>query len=171
MEKTLSRIILTRIWVIRLGGMTLKTCFFLGHRDAPESLRTQLEESVLRHITEYGVDHFTVGRYGNFDRMAYRTVREMKKRYAVTLSLLLPYHPFDCPVPVPEGFDNTFYPPGMETMPKRAAIIQANRYMIRHSDFLICYDRVQVGNTRELVEEARRRERRGLMQITNLYVG
>ena len=146
----------------------MKTCFFLGHRDAPELLRTQLKESVLRHITEYGVDHFTVGRYGNFDRMAYQTVLELKRHYAVTLSLLLPYHPFDCPVQVPEGFDHTFYPPGLETVPKRAAIIQANRYMIRNSDYLICYDRGQIGNTRELVEEARRRERRGLIRVENL---
>ena len=149
----------------------MKTCFFLGHRDAPETLMKALEESVRRHITEYGVEHFTVGRYGNFDRMAYQTVCEMKKRYDVTLSLLLPYHPFDCPVQVPEGFDHTFYPPGMETVPKRAAIIHANRYMIRHSDYLICYDRGQIGNTRVLVEEARMKEQRGLIQITNLYVG
>ena len=146
----------------------MKTCFFLGHRDAPETLMKALEESVFRHITEYGVDHFTVGRYGNFDRMAYQTVCEMKKRYDVTLSLLLPYHPFDCPVQVPEGFDHTFYPPGMETVPKRAAIIQANRYMIRHSDYLICYDRGQIGNTRVLVEEARRREGKGLIKVENL---
>ncbi len=146
----------------------MKTCFFLGHRDAPETLMKALEESVFRHITEYGVDHFTVGRYGNFDRMAYQTVCEMKKRYDVTLSLLLPYHPFDCPVQMPEGFDHTFYPPGMETVPKRAAIIQANRYMIRHSDYLICYDRGQIGNTRVLVEEARRREGKGLIKVENL---
>ncbi len=147
----------------------MKTCFFLGHRDAPETLMKALEESVFRHIIEYGVDHFTVGRYGSFDRMAYQTVCEMKKRYDVSLSLLLPYHPFDCPVRVPEGFDHTFYPPGMETVPKRAAIIQANRYMIRHSDYLICYDRGQIGNTRILAEEARRKERGGLIKVENLF--
>lgn len=146
----------------------MRTCFFLGHRDTPESVRKRLEESVLRHITAYGVTHFTVGRYGSFDRMACHAVREAKKRYDVTLSLLLPYHPFDCPVQVPEGVDNTFYPSGMESVPRRAAIVQANRYMIRHSDFLICYDAGWPGNTHALVEAARRRAAKGLLCVENL---
>ncbi len=48
-------------------------------------------------------------------------------------------HPFDRPIPTPPGFDGTFYPPGMETVPKRAAIVRANRYMVDHSDYLIAY--------------------------------
>lgn len=146
----------------------MKTCFFMGHRDTPESVRERLEESVLRHITAYGVTHFTVGRYGSFDRMAYQVGREAKKHYDVTLALLLPYHPFDCPVQAPEGVDNTFYPPGMERVPKRAAIVQVNRYMIRHSDFLICYDTGWPGNTHALVEAAMRREVKGLLCVENL---
>ena len=148
----------------------MKTCFFLGHRDAPDSLRPLLEESIVRHITAYGVTHFTVGQHGRFDALVMQALREAKRRHPVTLSLLLAYHPFDRPVEVPEWFDDTFYPPGMEQVPKRAAIMQANRYMIRNSDYLICFDRGQVGNTRELVEVARRRELNGMMQVENLVV-
>lgn len=32
-----------------------KTCFFIGHRDAPDSLAPELDALVERHITEYGV--------------------------------------------------------------------------------------------------------------------
>ena len=48
----------------------MATCFFIGHHDAPASVRPFLDAAVERHINEFGVTSFTVGRYGNFDRMA-----------------------------------------------------------------------------------------------------
>ena len=33
------------------------------------------------------------------------------------LTLLLPYHPAERPIPTPDGFDSTFYPLGMESVP------------------------------------------------------
>ena len=64
---------------------------------------------------------FVVGRYSRFDALA------AKKRHPeVTLTLLLPYHPCDHPTPTPPGFDGMFYPPGMEMVPKHAAIVRAN---------------------------------------------
>lgn len=149
--------------------MNIKTCFFIGHRDAPGSLLPLLMEAVERHITEYGVTEFVVGQYGNFDRLAAQAVKAVKRRrQGVTLSLLLPYHPFERSIPVPEGFDGTFYPPGMETVPKRAAIIRANRYMVANSEFLICYNKGNAGNTRALVETALRRAQKGHMRVGNL---
>ena len=31
---------------------------------------------------------------------------------------------------MPEGFDGSFYPEGMEKVPRRVAIVRANRYMV-----------------------------------------
>lgn len=147
--------------------MDRKTCFFIGHREASEDIFPQLSTEIERHITEYGVTDFVVGRYGRFDSMAARCVKAAKKRHPeVTLTLLLPYHPYDRPTPTPPGFDGTFYPPGMETVPKRAAIVRANRYMVEHSDYLIAYVRHSVGNAWELVEYAQIREKRGRIKIT-----
>ena len=113
----------------------MKSCFLMGHHDAPESVFPLLIETVERHITDYGVTVFTVGHYGAFDRMAASALKTAKQRHLdISLLLLLPYHPFDRPIEVPYGFDSTFYPPGMETVPRRAAILRANRYMIEHSD-------------------------------------
>lgn len=70
-------------------------------------------------------------RYGRFDGMAAHSVKAAKKRHPeVTINLLLPHHPYDRPIPTPPGFDGSFYPPGMETVPKRVAIVWANRYMV-----------------------------------------
>ena len=93
----------------------MKTCFFIGHRETGERILPALAQEIERHVTEYGVTEFVVGHYGGFDRLAASAVREAKKRHPeITLTLLLPYHPHDQFIPVPEGFDGTFYPPGME---------------------------------------------------------
>ena len=145
-----------------------KTCFFIGHRDTPEDLFPRLQDAVARHITEYGVTDFVVGHYGCFDRMAARAVREEKKQHPeVTLALLLPYYPYEYDA---AEYDSSFYPPGMETVPKPFAIARANDYMLRHCDYLICYNCGQIGKTRELVEQAMRRQRKGKVQITNLLI-
>lgn len=145
---------------------SVNSCFFIGHRDAPDSLTAVLDSEVERHIREYGVTSFFVGHYGYFDLMAAGAVRIAKKRHPqVTLTLLLPYYPFTYDT---SEFDRTYYPPGMESVPKPFAIVRANEYMIRNSRFLICYDRGFVGKTRDLVSLARRREKKGLMHITNL---
>ena len=144
-------------------------CFFIGHREAGGELIPALAEAVERHITEYGVTSFMVGHYGNFDKLAARAVIDAKKRHPeVTLTLLLPYHPFDRPIPTPEGFDGTFYPPGMETVPRRAAIVRANHYMVDNSTHLIAYAWHPASNARELVEFAQRREHLGLLHVTIL---
>ena len=39
----------------------------------------------------------------------------------------------------PKGFDNTYYPHGIEDVPRKLAIVRANRYLVDHIDFLIAY--------------------------------
>ena len=144
-------------------------CFFIGHREADDELLPALAAAVERHITEYGVTSFIVGRYGNFDKLAARVVIDAKKRHPeVTLTLLLPYHPFDRPTPTPKGFDGTFYPPGTETVPKRVAIIRANRYMVEHSTHLIAYAWHPASNARALVEHAQIWGRKRKIHVENL---
>ena len=144
----------------------MSACFFIGHRDAPEELRPLLAEAVERHILQFGVTEFIVGHYGRFDAMAASAVRAAKRRYPETcLVLLIPYYPYPNDA---KGCDATFYPPGMEGVPKPFAIVRANEYMIRSADYLICYDRGQIGKTRDFVKLARQRERKGRMHIENL---
>jgi hypothetical protein len=149
--------------------MCHKSCFFIGHRDASESLFPALVDEVERHITEYGVEDFVVGQYGRFDSLAARAAKCAKERHPnVTLTLLLPYHPFDRLVQTPPGFDGSFYPPGMEKVPKRVAIVQANRYMVEHSDYLIAYAWQPASNARTLVEYAQKKEQQGQIRVTLL---
>ena len=149
----------------------MKSCFFIGHREASSGILPALAESVEKHITEYGVTEFIVGNYGGFDHMAAKTVIAAKERHpGITLSMLIPYHPAEQPIEPPHGFDNTFYPPGMEKVPRRLAIIRANRYMVDHVDYLITYAWHPASNARKLVEYARIREKRHLLTITLLNI-
>lgn len=134
----------------------MKNCFFIGHRDAPESIYDRLLAAIERYIVEYGVTDFVVGKYGSFDHLAARAVIKAKQRYpGVTLTLLMPYYRANAD-PLPDGFDGSLFPDGLETVPKRAAILRANQYIIHHCDNMIVYDTGRIGNTRKLVSSARR---------------
>ena len=133
----------------------MKTCFLIGHRDAPVMIREKLEKAIASAITDYGVTEFVVGRYGAFDRMAAGCLVEAKKAHpGLRLVLLLPYHPAERPVALPAGFDGSFYPPGMEQVPRRLAIVRANEYMARHCDVLICYALLENSNPGKIIRIA-----------------
>lgn len=133
----------------------MKTCFLIGHRDAPVMIREKLEKAIAAAITDYGVTEFVVGQYGAFDRMAAGCLAEAKKAHpGLRLVLLLSYHPAERPVALPRGFDASFYPPGMEKVPRRLAIVRANEYIARHCDVLICYALLENSNPGKIIRIA-----------------
>ena len=136
----------------------MKSCFFIVHREASSELLPILTQVVEKHISEYGVTEFIVGGYGGFDHLAAKAVISLKQQYPqITLSLLIPYHPAERPIETPPGFDNTYYPPGMEKVPRKLAIVRANRYMVDHADRIIAiYNGNGRGGTAYTVEYARR---------------
>ena len=129
------------------------SCFFIGHRETPDRVYPTLLETIERHIAEYGVSEFVVGQYGNFDRLVIRALSQAKRAHPdITLMLMTPYYPVNRKADLPEAFDALFYPPDLETVPKRLAIVRANRYMVERSDFLIAYVWHPASNARELLE-------------------
>lgn len=149
--------------------MNNKSCFFIGHRGASTEILPAPESAIEQHISEYGVTEFIVGGYGRFDRLAASAVIRAKRQHPqITLVLLLPYHPAERPIEKPKGFDSTYYPPDMEKVPRRLAIVRANRYVVDHVDYLIAYAWHSASNARELAEHAQKRERKGLITVTML---
>ena len=150
----------------------MKSCFFIGHRDTPDTVLAHLTVALERLIVEEKVAYFYVGHYGSFDRLAALALKRLKQCYPfITLMLLLLYHPADQPTPTPPEFDGTYYPEGMENTPKRYAIVRANKQMINTSDWLIAYVWHPASNARNLLEYAQRREKKGLIRIENLAGG
>lgn len=119
--------------------MNNQRCFFIGHRDAPSELYPSIFSAVEEHNVQYSVTEFLVGQYDAFDRMAARAVIQPKEKYPdVKLTHLLPYHPGERNVELPDGFDGSLYPVGQETVPKRLAIVRANQYAVKHSGVSDC---------------------------------
>ena len=149
--------------------MNGKSCFFMGHREADERLLPRLELIIDRLIERENVRYFYVGGYGGFDRTAAAAVNHAKQKYPdITLMLALPYHPAERAVPTPDGFDGTYHPEGLENTLGRYAIVRTNQIMVNTCDWLVCYVRHGVSNSRNLLEHAQRREAKGLMQIVNI---
>ena len=147
-----------------------KSCFFIGHREADERLLPRLELTINRLIVEENVCYFYVGGFGGFDRIAATAVKKAKQQHPdITLMLVLPYHPAERPIETPNGFDGTYYPDGLENVPKRYAIVRANRRMVETCDWLIGYVKHGASNSRNLLEYAQRRARIGLLQIKNVH--
>jgi len=151
-----------------------KICFFIGHRDAPESIYPALADAVERHITRCGVTDFRVGNYGAFDRMAARAVWEAKARHpGVRLYLMLAYLPEagGRSLPDMDYYDGSIYPEGLETVPYRMAISRLNRMTVREADYLIAYVDHSWGGAAATLNDALRRAGKGLIQVENLGEG
>ena len=77
----------------------MNSCFFIGHREADESLIPHLLTILSRLIEENHVTSFYLGGYGGFDRVAAAAVKKLKDKYPeVLLMLVLPYHPAERPI-------------------------------------------------------------------------
>jgi len=135
----------------------MKSCFFIGHREADERLLPTLIAAIERLITEEQVSFFYVGGYAGFDRIAATAVKRMKLHHPeITLMLVLPYHPGERPIETPYGFDGTYYPDGLEKVPRRYAIVRTNEIMAKQSDWLISYVRHGASNSRRILEYAQK---------------
>lgn len=135
----------------------MSSCFFIGHRETMGEVYPQLEAAIEKHITQLGVREFIVGNYGGFDRIAARALVAAKARHPeIVLLLLVPYHPAERPIQTPPGFDSTYYPPGMEQVPRKFAIVRANRHAVEHVDYLVSYVWHPASNARDLMEYAMR---------------
>ena len=146
----------------------MKSCFFIGHREADERLLPELKKAV-EQLIEEDVAYFYVGGYGGFDRIAGTAVKQAKRQHpGIVLKLVLPYHPAERPIEAPAGYDGTYYPEGLEKVPRQYAIVRANKILVDTSDWLIAYVWHGASNSRKLLEYAQRREKKGLLQIINL---
>ena len=136
----------------------MKSCFFIGHREADERLLPHLIRTIEQLVSQENVTSFYVGGYGGFDRIAASAVKHVKRgQPEITLMLVLPYHPAERPVQTPCGFDGTYYPQGMETVPRRFAIVQSNKRMLDSVDWLVDYVRHGASNSQRILEYAKKR--------------
>ena len=110
------------------------TAIFFGHKDTPKSIEPVLRSTIIELIEKQNVTEFYVGNQGNFDIMVHRQLRELSLIYPINYSVVLAYMPNKN-----NGSENTIYPEGLESVPKRFAISHRNKWMINQSDIVVTY--------------------------------
>lgn len=133
------------------------TCALFGHRDTPQSVEESLRHGIRNLILNRKVDTFYVGQQGSFDRMAISVLRKMQKEYpAIRYALVLAYLPIEKTGSDLWEEENTMFPEGLETVPRRFAISWRNKWMVRHSDIILCYITHSGGGAAQAVQYAKR---------------
>ena len=138
-----------------------KNCCFFGHREVTHNIREKLTAIIERLITEEGVTEFYVGNQGQFDSTVYSVLKELKANYPhIRYTVVLAYMPDEY---IKEVYgEDTLFPDGMETVPKKFAISKRNDWMIQQSGFVVCYVHKIMGGAAKFREKA---EKRGLQII------
>ena len=133
-----------------------KTCCFFGHREVTHNIRDKLTAIIEKLITEDGVTEFFVGNQGQFDSMAYSVLKELKAKFPhIRYTVVLAYMP-DEHIKKVYGED-TLFPDGMESVPKKFAISKRNDWMIQQSGFAVCYVHKITGGAAKFREKAGKR--------------
>lgn len=111
-------------------------CTFFGHRDAPYSITEKLCQFIEHLIVDRGIDTFYVGNNGNFDSAATAVLAKMQKKHPYIRCFTIVAY---MPKPQDTFVFETIYPDSLETTPYRFAIAKRNEWMVRNSDYVICY--------------------------------
>jgi uncharacterized phage-like protein YoqJ len=137
------------------------TCCFFGHREVTHNIRDKLKAIIERLITEDGVTEFYVGNQGQFDSMVYSVLKELKAKYPnIRYTVVLAYMPNEH---IKEVYgEDTLFPDGLESVPKKFAISKRNDWMIQQSSYAVCYVHKITGGASKFREKA---EKKGLKII------
>ena len=138
-----------------------KTCCFFGHREVIHNIRDNLTAITERLITEDGITEFYVGHQGQFDCMVYSVLKELKVKYPqIRYTVVLAYMPDEH---IQELYgEDTLFPDGLESVPKKFAISKRNDWMIQQSSYAVCYVYKITGGAAKFKEKA---EKKGLKII------
>ena len=134
-----------------------KTCCFFGHREVTHNIKDKLIAIIEKLITEDGVTEFYVGHQGQFDSMVYSVLKELKAKYPqIRYTVVLAYMPDEHIKEVYE--EDTLFPDGMESVPKKFAISKRNDWMIQQSGFVVCYVHKITGGAAKFREKCVRKK-------------
>lgn len=144
-----------RLYIAYLEGSkdVRKTMHFFGHRDCPASIRPKLQETLVRLIEQEGVTVFYVGHQGDFDYMVQSLLGELAVQYDhISYAIVL------------SGFpgknigssQKTLLPEGIETVPRRFAIVWRNRWMLERAQYVVTYVTHNWGGAARFAAEAHR---------------
>lgn len=115
------------------------TCTFFGHSDSPNSLEPQIEAAILDLIENHGVNRFYVGTHGSFDRMCFSILKNLSEKYPIDYAEVysaVSIKSYGCD----DGdYSHKLIPDGIEKALPKFRINYRNRWMIKHSQYVVTY--------------------------------
>ena len=131
-------------------------CTFFGHKDTPYAIEEKLLSVLVDLIENKKACDFYVGSNGNFDRIVIGCLTKLKKKYPyIKYTVVLAYMPKKESSALSE---ETIYPEGLENVPPRYAIDRRKKWMIDHSDCLICFVSKKYGGAYKFKAYAERKK-------------
>ena len=133
----------------------MSTCCFFGHKDTPEDMKPALYAAIEELITQCGVSTFYVGNQGAFDAYVRSALRQFSGKYPhIRYAVVLAYMPgkqneYD-------DFSDTMLSEGIEEVHPRYALDWRNRWMLRESQYIVCYIHHRWGGAAKYVQMALR---------------
>ena len=117
-------------------------CTFFGHRQVTKEIEPTLRAVLIDLIENHDVKRFYVGNHGGFDAMVLRVLKGLAAIYTIEFCIVLAY----LPEKKSENDFPTIFPEGLETLPKRFAIVFRNKWMIERADYVVTYVNHEIGS-------------------------
>ena len=144
----------------------MSICCFFGHKDTPDSVADDLRRAIEHLIIEHGVETFYVGNQGDFDSYTRAALRQLQMKYPhIRYAVVLAYMPGQ--QTEYDDFSDTMLPEGIEEVHLRYAIDWRNRWMLRQSQYVICYVHHHWGGAAKYVQTAQRQGKSVINLCTN----
>ena len=117
----------------------MKSCTFFGHRYVYDKI-DEILTSLLIELIENDISVFYVGSQGAFDNIVLKTLKLLKIKFPhISYYVVLAYLPMEKNKYCIDCTENTIYPDGLESVPKKYAIVKRNKWMIEKSDYVVVY--------------------------------
>ena len=128
-------------------------CTFFGHRDADDSIKAKLKDTILQLIKE-GVTDFYVGNNGAFDFYVQTVLKDITKEHKVNFSVILS-NVNEMSIGADQSY--TIFPEGLEKALPKFAISKRNDWMINNSQIAITYVNHHFSSSYKWLEKARKK--------------
>lgn len=130
-------------------------CSFFGHkRIYNEMIKEKIRAEAIRLIN-CGCNTFYVGNNGIFDLYVQQVMSKLSEEYGISFSIIISSVNEKALSSSAQVF--TVFPEGFEAFLPRFAIPKRNEWMMRHSDYIVCYMEKRISRLDGLIEKARRR--------------
>ncbi|MBQ1815313.1 MAG: hypothetical protein II125_02575 [Ruminococcus sp.] len=138
-----------------------KTCCFFGHRDAPDTIKPELIKAIGELIDKHGVKNFYVGNNGRFDSLVASALKEISADHPeISYAVVLAYLPKKGSEKQPEAdWQHYVFPDGIESVPKKFCISWRNDWLIKNSQYVICYVSHITGGAFDFTQKAKKKGR------------